>query len=239
MASPAVTAPSPTLTLIVAATHPDMGIGLRGILPWPPLRTEMAYFARVTRRATQRAALNAVIMGRRTWDSIPPRFRPLKSRLNVVVTRQASGSAAEGESGGSEEGPVRVGSFADELLLVARRQAQSSPSADRSGVARAFVIGGAEIYKTALDLDCVERILLTRVKTHFGCDTFFPLKLGCPLSSQEQKDEQITKWFRKSHDDLNAWTGEEEPTGIQMEKDVEWEFEMWGKEGDSRAETQD
>ncbi|KAF2763437.1 hypothetical protein EJ05DRAFT_534785 [Pseudovirgaria hyperparasitica] len=120
--TPTTTPQTPPLTLIVATT-PSLGIGLRGALPWPPLRPDMAFFARVTRRVPVSAHTNnntksnndvggvdgasggtgeggvtggggkegsiqnAVIMGRKTWDSIPPRFRPLKGRVNVVVTR--------------------------------------------------------------------------------------------------------------------------------------------------------
>jgi dihydrofolate reductase len=75
------------LTLIVAATRAN-GIGKGGTLPWR-LRKEMAYFARVTTHAPEGEA-NAVIMGRNTWESIPPKFRPLRRRTNVVVSRNAS-----------------------------------------------------------------------------------------------------------------------------------------------------
>lgn len=77
------------LTLIVAATSRTMGIGRNGTLPWTGLKQEMAYFARVTKKLPKGLsppAINAVIMGRRTWDSIPPKFRPLKGRLNVVIS---------------------------------------------------------------------------------------------------------------------------------------------------------
>lgn len=72
------------LTLI-AAVSPSNGLGKNGGLPWS-LRGEMAYFRRATSHAgpTKR---NAVIMGRNTWESIPLKFRPLKGRLNVVVSR--------------------------------------------------------------------------------------------------------------------------------------------------------
>lgn len=100
------------VTLVLAATR-DMGIGLNGGLPWTGLKKEMAYFARVTKRVpppspapptagqeTDNTATpppppppastkNAVIMGRKTWESIPPRFRPLKGRLNIVISRSA------------------------------------------------------------------------------------------------------------------------------------------------------
>ncbi|MCJ1367102.1 dihydrofolate reductase [Acarospora aff. strigata] len=95
--------PTPTLTLIVAATSTKMGIGLNGTLPWAPLKKEMAHGARITKPApppppsssfsppTSRSSssstnsktqeeirpINAVIMDRKTWQSIPPKFRPL------------------------------------------------------------------------------------------------------------------------------------------------------------------
>ena len=72
------------LTLIVAATISN-GIGQSSRLPWR-LPQEMAYFARVTSSAPE-GARNAVVMGRKTWESIPGKFRPLRDRLNVVISR--------------------------------------------------------------------------------------------------------------------------------------------------------
>jgi len=71
------------LTIIIAATKSN-GIGQNGKLPWR-LSKEMAYFARVTSNAPD-GRRNAVIMGRKTWESIPTNFRPLSKRLNVVVS---------------------------------------------------------------------------------------------------------------------------------------------------------
>jgi dihydrofolate reductase len=71
------------LTIIVAATKSN-GIGQSGKLPWR-LSKEMAYFARVTSSAPEERR-NAVIMGRKTWESIPAKFKPLPKRFNVVVS---------------------------------------------------------------------------------------------------------------------------------------------------------
>ena len=71
------------LTLVVAATYTN-GIGQGSRLPWR-LPSEMAYFARVTKAAPPEYA-NAVIMGRKTWESIPKSRRPLVDRANVVIT---------------------------------------------------------------------------------------------------------------------------------------------------------
>lgn len=72
------------LTLIVAATT-NNGIGQSGKLPWR-LSKEMAHFARVTSNAPE-GKMNAVIMGRNTWESIPKKFQPLLKRINVVISR--------------------------------------------------------------------------------------------------------------------------------------------------------
>lgn len=72
------------MTLIVAATTSN-GIGQSNKLPWR-LKGEMAYFARVTSRAPPEK-VNAVIMGRKSWEGIPKKFRPLKGRRNVVISR--------------------------------------------------------------------------------------------------------------------------------------------------------
>lgn len=71
------------LTVVVAATSAN-GIGKGGQLPWR-LPKEMAYFAKVTSAAPE-GKTNAVVMGRNTWDSIPPKFRPLQKRTNVVIS---------------------------------------------------------------------------------------------------------------------------------------------------------
>lgn len=73
-------------TLVVAATLAD-GIGHGSRLPWK-LPKEMAYFARVTTNAPE-GRMNAVIMGRKTWESIPAKFRPLKNRLNLVFSKDS------------------------------------------------------------------------------------------------------------------------------------------------------
>jgi dihydrofolate reductase len=206
------------LTLIVAATN-RMGIGRGGTLPWTGLKKEMAYFARVTKRAnpsvceflcrSQLRALkfsqsvNAVIMGRKTWESIPPRFRPLKGRTNIVVTRGASELDAEGK--------IVVGSV-EKAIRATEDTVQDK---------RAFVIGGAQIYEAALGRKETKRILLTRVLSDFECDTFFPVGLN--------ESGKTEGWERKSKEELDSWVGEQVPEGVQEENGTRYVFEMWEK----------
>ncbi|CAI7630925.1 unnamed protein product [Penicillium discolor] len=99
--------PLPSLTLIVATTPirtastttkdeiTRLGIGLNGTLPWPRIKTDMSFFARVTSRPPSPGKTNAIIMGRKTYDSVPASLRPLAKRINVVITRDTSGSVRE------------------------------------------------------------------------------------------------------------------------------------------------
>lgn len=138
----APTKPRPTLGLI-AAVDRQGAIGRGGELLWHE-REDQAHFRRVTMGCP-------VIMGRKTWDSLPERFRPLPGRRNLVVTRQPAWQAA---------GAERAGSLDDALLAVA-----DAP--------RVFVIGGAELY--ALALPRADELVLTEVEAGFeGADAFFP-----------------------------------------------------------------
>jgi dihydrofolate reductase len=77
------------INIVVAAT-PTGGIGINGQLPWT-IPADLKYFKRVTSEAAP-GKQNAVIMGRKTWASIPAKFRPLSDRLNVVLS--SDGDAA-------------------------------------------------------------------------------------------------------------------------------------------------
>ncbi|EPE03488.1 dihydrofolate reductase [Ophiostoma piceae UAMH 11346] len=204
------------LTLVVAATARDMGIGAAGGLPWTGLRKEMAYFARVTKRGDG----NAVIMGRKTWDSIPPKFRPLKGRLNVVISRSfAPGLPKDPVGGPDSDGPVEASSLEMALAYLKTRQTQTNSEG------RVFVIGGAQIYAAALGLAEARRVLLTRVMSDFSCDTFFPIVLGGEAAASEASQ----KWVQRTRAEHAAWIGEELAEATQTENGTEYEFQMWEK----------
>jgi dihydrofolate reductase len=209
--------PPLNLTLIVAATQ-NLGIGKNGTLPWR-LKAEMQYFARVTTRLPARFASrpkgevqNAVIMGRKTWGSIPKKFRPLKDRLNVVLTSRADG----GEK--LVDGAVWVKSLEDALTVLKKLKAegQGETQGGLPMVARAFVIGGANVYKSVLELPggTANRVLLTRVHGNFDCDTFFPVAL----------DDNKSGWRRKSNYELSKYVGEELAESTVKEGDTEFEY---------------
>ncbi|WP_378145134.1 dihydrofolate reductase [Cnuibacter sp. UC19_7] len=125
---------------LVWAQSRDGVIGADGGIPWR-IPEDMAHFREVT-------GTSVVVMGRRTWDSLPPRFRPLPGRENVVVTRDRTWGA---------EG-ARVAHSVDEAL---------------SGhVGDVWVIGGGEIYREALpSADVLE---VTEVDASVEGDTVAP-----------------------------------------------------------------
>ncbi|KAL7920509.1 dihydrofolate reductase-like domain-containing protein [Trichoderma austrokoningii] len=204
---------TPELTLIVAATR-SMGIGFQGTMPWKGLRKEMQYFARVTTRvaASSQTVQNAVIMGRKTWDSIPPKFRPLKNRLNIVITRSAPANPPS-SSPPPADAEIRAPSVEAALRYAAEANSGST-------AARVFVMGGAQIYEAALRHPSAKRVLLTSIEAEFECDTVFPLDLT---------GGKAEGWERRSREELQAWTGEEVEEGGQEEAGVKYEFQMWEK----------
>ena len=127
---------------LVAAVARNCVIGRDGGLPW-----RIPEDARRFREVTMG---HPVVMGRKTWDSLPDRFRPLPGRRNVVVTRNPGWSA---------HGADRAGSLLEALQLV-----EDAPEV--------FVIGGAEIYNEALPL--AHRLLLTEVDEDVEGDARFP-----------------------------------------------------------------
>ena len=262
----------PPLTLIVATT-PSLGIGLRGTLPWPPLKSDLAFFARVTKRVPSSTSIykaksehtspsdhsiqngqsearranngddgtlgkvkNAVIMGRKTWESIPPRFRPLKERINVVVTRTPDGFL-HGVSPEKADDVLAVGSIEAGLeqlqerypALDADQQSSGEQAAPAPGLqlGRVFVIGGSEIYRLALGMETCERVLWTRLESEWECDTVFPAGV---LDESEGGIGRYGRWRQKEGTGMEAWTGEEGLAGLKRDGDQKYEVLMMEKE---------
>jgi dihydrofolate reductase len=117
-------------------------IGHNNTLPWH-LPEDLAHFKQTTLG-------QPVVMGRKTWESLPPKFRPLPGRTNIVVTRQADWQA---------EGAVVVHSIEEAL--------QHCPSD-----AQVWVIGGAEVYAQAMHL--ATRAVVTEIDADFEGDAFAP-----------------------------------------------------------------
>lgn len=164
-------------------------------------------------------------MGRKTWDSIPARFRPLKGRLNIVISRSHAEPPSPQEVVNAETEAVKVGSLeqAIEYLRSSRAAAAATATATARPDGHVFVIGGAQIYGAALGLQEVRRVLLTKVTSDFECDTFFPLE----LTEAGAGTGTGSGWVQRSKEELDAWTGETVPVGVQEENGAKYEFQMW------------
>jgi dihydrofolate reductase len=135
---------------IIVAVESGWGIGMANEMPWPRLKGDLQYFKRITSEAAD-GHMNAVIMGRKTWDSIG---KPLPGRHNIIVTRRKL-DFPDG---------VRVTGSLDEALVAAQEA-----DADRS-----FVIGGGQIYRLALEHPALRWILLTRIDAAYESDVKLP-----------------------------------------------------------------
>jgi dihydrofolate reductase len=144
---------------LVAAVARGGVIGRDGKLPWR-IPEDMAHFRDVTMG-------HPVVMGRKTWDSLPDRFRPLPGRRNVVVTRNPAWSA---------DGAERAGSFDDALDLLDRES-------------RVSVIGGGEIFAAALPH--ADELLLTEIDLDADGDTLFP-EWDRSAFAERTREEHVT-----------------------------------------------
>lgn len=147
------------VSIIVAALLPTFGIGLKGTLPWK-LSKEMKYFRNVTTKTIDPTKRNAVIMGRKTWESIPMKFRPLPKRYNVIITRQDLQTVEPLEG-------VRFENSIESAL---------SSLQSLEEVEKIFIIGGAEVYNLSVVSGLVDNLLITEIRHTRGeeveMDTF-------------------------------------------------------------------
>lgn len=138
---------------IVVAADKNLGIGKNNTLPWR-LPADLKYFKELT-MSGEKEKRNAVIMGRKTWDSLPERFKPLPGRLNIVLSRR--------DNFDLPPEVLKAGSLDEALDLCESHE-----------VREAFVIGGAEIFADAVLHRGLKRVYLTEIHGDFHCDCFFP-----------------------------------------------------------------
>jgi len=147
------------------------GIGFKGSLPWPKLARDMRFFAKMTSSTTTITPFtNAVIMGRKTWDSLPVTAKPLKYRDNIII------SSKEETPDVQEQTCVRY----------IKNISQIPYSIQKYDVA--WIIGGASIYHELLlnQHISIDEIYITFIDEQYEFDTSFPL-----LFQYETVDEMM------------------------------------------------
>jgi len=129
---------------MIAALARNGTIGKANDLPWH-LPDDMKYFMNTTKG-------HHVIMGRKNYESLPEKFRPLPNRTSIVVTRQRDYKA---------HGCTVVHQLEDGIKM-----------AEKNGEGELFIIGGSEIYKLAMPF--ADKLYLTEIEADVEGDTFFP-----------------------------------------------------------------
>lgn len=153
-------------SIIVSMHVSSNGIGKDNQLPWK-IKEDMKFFKDTTTSTTTADAKNVVIMGRKTWESLPASFSPLPGRINVVLSRDA----AIREHSAFPDDVITANSLDNALQLLANHESEG-----KLKVEKVFIIGGEALYREAVQSSQCESILLTEVHGDFpaGFDTFFP-----------------------------------------------------------------
>jgi len=144
------------ITIIVAYDE-DHVMGNKGEIPWK-ISEDFKHFKRMTLG-------NPCIMGRKTWDSLSENYKPLPNRPNIIVSKNSV--ALENEwRGKSRTAPTFFEHTLEEAIDFA-----SAAYPDKE----IFIIGGAQIYKQAMEKQLVDRVLVSHIKGFHEGDTFFPV----------------------------------------------------------------
>lgn len=151
-------------------------IGNNGSMPWH-LPEDLAHFKELTLGSP-------VIMGRKTWDSLAPRFRPLPGRRNIVVTRQEQWNAPGAEVAHTVTAAIELASASAASVDDGTADLDSSEQAET-----VWVIGGAEIFASVLE--SADRLEVTEIRETFDGDTIAP----------ERDDE----WMLVASDPSDGW----------------------------------
>ena len=132
---------------VVVAHDLNNGIGNNNQLPWH-CPVDMNHFKTLTTGKNQK---NTVIMGRKTWESIPEKFRPLPNRTNIVLSNSQT----------EFDGAIAANSLNDALKKA-------------SSANHIFVIGGAQLYAEALTHSDCTALHVTKIFNRFDCDAHLP-----------------------------------------------------------------
>jgi dihydrofolate reductase len=141
-----MTSPDAVIGMIWAQTANGV-IGRDGTMPWH-LPEDFEHFRRTT-------AGHPVIMGRRTWESLPENARPLPGRTNIVISSDPAWT---------EPGAVRAGNIFSALAATALQP----------GAERVWFIGGGTIYREVLSEDLADTVMITRIDADVDGDTYAP-----------------------------------------------------------------
>ncbi|XP_066249687.1 dihydrofolate reductase isoform X2 [Euwallacea similis] len=142
----------------------------------------MAYFSKMTTTTKQTSCKNVVIMGRKTWDSIPGKYKPLPGRINFILSRSN----------------LNLEQFPDTFAFKSFDQAYETlqDSKFQQSYEDVWVIGGSSLYEEALASPYFQKLYLTKIQKNFDCDTFLPIVLE---TLKEVSEEDIPQGLQEEN----------------------------------------
>ncbi|XP_065884115.1 dihydrofolate reductase-like [Dysidea avara] len=167
---------SKRLSLVVAVTS-DWGIGYKNGLPWPTLKQDLKFLRLKTTTTVDPKKQNAVVIGRNTWDSLPPKLHPLPNRFTVVLSRQPKEAFL-----GAHLVCKSLGEAVESLA--------SPPLAEK--IESIFILGGTSVYDEALKSPLCDKVYITHVEKQFPVDTYFPIQTFRDEGFKQISDESIS-----------------------------------------------
>lgn len=229
------------LSLIVA-TDIKNGISRKGKIPWN-IKEDMNFFQDVTTRKFPPSTINAVIMGKNTWRSIPGTYRGLKNRLNVVVS--SSMTKQELYLDNKTNTPSSICSDIEKSLEFCKKQ----------DIGQVYIIGGKSVYEYFLKKpDLLDNIYVTKINDDYQCDNQLDSQLMDDIPNKfkvdslykanvvdKNSDKPVTASFTKFiRNNLPPFVNEEENSYINLLKNVldtghfrqtrnSWTWSVFGK----------
>ncbi|ODV95924.1 hypothetical protein PACTADRAFT_2230 [Pachysolen tannophilus NRRL Y-2460] len=222
-------APKPPVSIVVAALLPSFGIGQKGRLPWK-LKQEMKYFKQVTSVTSSSDKKNVVIMGRKTWESIPVKFRPLPDRINVILTRNKQ---ALTETLKDELLKHNINSNERKILISDSLTNGIKEVTDlyNDKIERIFIIGGGELYNSVLEKNLVDQILLTEVYCK-DKDQIIEMDTFLNSFSKAKEDKIGSNSFQWEKSSIENYLNERNIKGFNVnneENGFEYTFTLYNK----------
>ena len=144
---------------IILAVDEKNWIWKNNDLAWK-ISADLKYFKEITTKTNDLAKYNAVVMWRKTWDSIPSKYRPLSDRINCILTRKIQNDS--------------LWSKIDDFVLYFNSFEHClSELETKDNIENIFVIWWANLYNQVINHPLLEKIYITKVKWDFACDVFF------------------------------------------------------------------
>ena len=161
---------------IILAVDDKLWIWKNNNLAWR-IKEDMEYFKDITSNTSDKSKKNALIMGRKTWESIPEKFRPLPGRINCILTRKITKI--------EENNSIFYFNSIDKCLKELSKNKE---------IENIFVIWWANLYNQVLGTPKLEKIYITRIKWDHNCDVFFdwiPENFILDSTSEEKQENNI------------------------------------------------